>query len=155
MKKILYIFSSVFILVCCISFISCSYIQTNSQNLFLFLSVRLKGNGDGTITAVAQNEFSICSSIHSVTLTIYYSSEQTDDTSHMLKINSISKEDLSIFQSITLNENIQNEGYYCAEIKYKLDEEIKCIQSELIYYDINGKIKHGTWLSTVFYFKYY
>ena len=53
----------------CAACSSCN--NANRAGTFVFLSVRLKGNGDGTVTAVAQNEFTLGSTVMPVKLTLY------------------------------------------------------------------------------------
>ncbi len=106
--------------------------------LFVFLSVRLKGNGDGSISVVAQNEFGLGSAELPVTLQLYRSDGYRTDTRSMEKIK-WAHERLGVSQKCEFLYQIKSAGYYCARIEYILNGETKYIQSDTVYYDINGK----------------
>lgn len=72
----------------------CSACGESEASVFSFLSVRMKGNGDGTVTAVAQNEFTLFSPPSEVVLTVYRADEYQTDVAKMEKIEQKSNEDL-------------------------------------------------------------
>lgn len=112
--------------------------EGQSQSLFTFLSVRMKGNGDGTITAVAQNELSLLPAVLPVTLTLYFASDMETDTSEMTRLKSVESDDLNIFQSLEIVWEVQDEGYFLAEISFSLNGETRYIKSDTIHYDTYG-----------------
>lgn len=66
------------IAVCCLPFAGCA---SDNPSIFAFLSVRMKGNGDGTITAVAQNEFELAHSAIPMELSVLFSENYETDIS--------------------------------------------------------------------------
>lgn len=112
--------------------------QTGAQSMFTFLSVRLKGNGDGSVTAVAQNEFCIGPQVLPVTLNLYYSDIYLSDLSEMTLKSSYFCEDLDIFQTVTLTEEVAAEGYFLAELCYLVNGEKNFIRTEAILYASDG-----------------
>lgn len=138
MKKLIPLISCILLFVCCFTCVSCSAEQNGNQSLFVFLSVRMKGNGDGTITAIAQNEFSIGSCDMPITLTLYASDTQEADVSKMTEVDSLTSDTLKVFQSMRLVEKVEVDRYYCARITYPFRGEPKYIQSDTVRYDKNG-----------------
>ncbi len=109
-----------------------------SENLCLFLSLRMKGNGDGTITAIAQNEFSIGNPVFPVCLRLYVSDVNTSDVSQMQLIDSVREDDLEAFRSVAVTYELTKAAYYCAVVEYYVNSEAKTQQCNTIYYDLNG-----------------
>ena len=95
MKRISVLLSLLLLLAVCFSFASCA----GEGNVFALLSVRLKGNGDGTVTAVARNEFAVGSSVLPVELTLYACSENMSDTSRMQAVSRTQTDDLNLFSA--------------------------------------------------------
>ena len=100
---------------------ACLLSACGNDGLFTFVSVRMKGNGDGTVTAVAQNEFALGGAEMPVTLFLYTSESYETDVAKM-----------------TLLKSVESESYFCARIEYELDGEPQFIQSDTIYYDLQG-----------------
>lgn len=109
-----------------------------NDGLFVFLSVRMKGNGDGTLSVVAQNEFGLGSAEMPVKLMLYGSDGCFTDTDGATLIKS-SEERLGVSQKCEFIYEITSAGYYCAKIEYAVNGETRYIQSDTVYYDINGK----------------
>lgn len=126
------------IALCCLFSASCAGGEERNQSVFVFLSVRMKGNGDGTITAVAQNEFAIGSSVLPVTLTLYSSDTFQTNVGNMYEIESRATEDLNFLNIIEIVFKVQDDAYYCARIAYKVKGEYQYIQSDTLRYDKNG-----------------
>ena len=127
MKRISVLLSLLLLLAVCFSFASCA----GEGNVFALLSVRLKGNGDGTVTAVARNEFAVGSSVLPVELTLYACSENISDTSRM-------QADLNLFSVIEVTVPVTEPAYFCAEIVYTVHGETQVLQSGVVRYDASG-----------------
>ncbi len=125
------------LLLSCMCMTSCTTTESGNTYLFAFLSVRLKGNGDGTIRAYAKNEFDIGPSIKDVELSVYYSEEYRIETSGMEIVGSTQIEYLSAFSEYTMDVPAQD-GYFCALISYPLNGQTRLLQSETIHYDATG-----------------
>lgn len=130
------IFSVICALLCALCIISAC--GGGNDGLFVFLSVRMKGNGDGTISVVAQNEFGLGSAEMPVSLMLYGSDGFFTDADGATLIKS-SKEQLGVSQKCEFVYEITSAGYYCARIEYAVNGETRYIQSDVVYYDVNGK----------------
>lgn len=139
MKKFLSVLSCFIICVCCIFAASCAGGHKGNDSAFVFLSVRIKGNGDGTVCAVAQNEFAIGSSVLPVTLSLYSAETFETDVDKMIKVQTISSEDLNIYKKLNIVANVETQSYFCARITYTVNGEIKNIQSDTVLYATDGK----------------
>lgn len=137
MRRIFAIFACAIALMCCLGCTSCKSEEQN-QSLFTFLSVRMKGNGDGTITAVAQNELSLLPAVLPATLMLYASTDMQTSSDEMTAVKSIESEDLNIFQSLEIIWKVEDESYFLAEIAFSLNGETRYIQSDIIHYDVYG-----------------
>lgn len=137
MKRALTLFCCLAISLTCLFAASCG--AEGKSNMFVFLSVRMKGNGDGTLTCVAQNEFSIGSFDLPVTLTLYLSEEYQTDVAKMTAADSSSCGDLNFLQTVRLDYEIQSQGYFCAQATYSVNGETQTIQSDTVRYDMQGK----------------
>ncbi len=98
----------------------------------------MKGNGDGTITVIAQNEFSIGNPLFPVNLRLYVSEANTTDVAQMKLIRSEWADDLEAFRSVTVTHEVERAAYYCATVEYYVNGEQKQQQCNTIYYDLNG-----------------
>lgn len=107
------------------------------QSAFIFFSVRMKGNGDGTITAVAQNEFALGKGISRVQLNIYYSEEYCTDLQEMSLLDSRQTDSLGAFESFELITQARD-GYYCAVAEYYAGGKSELLQSETVHYSAQG-----------------
>ncbi len=107
-------------------------------SILLFLSLRMKGNGDGTIMAVAQNEFTIGACSFPVTLSFYTAAEYTTDVDKMTLVDSVSNDDLNLFESMTITHTVENAGYFCAVVSFTVNGEVKEQKCDTIYYDTDG-----------------
>jgi hypothetical protein len=119
------------------SLILLSACNANKSNdfMFVFLSVRLKGNNDGTISATAQNEFTIGFSVVPVKLSLY----RIDSNNEQIEeINSTYTDDLNILEKLTIDYNVDKDSTYYAQIEYTVKNQIKVVQSEKIKYNEQG-----------------
>lgn len=110
-------------------------------NINVFLSVRMKGNGNGTVTAFAQNEFAVGSASPSVTLEIYSSDVETADVKNMRLLDSVSSDGLAALEILMLTVAVQAESYLLARASYSVGGESGFIYSDVILYDAEGKRK--------------
>lgn len=138
MKRFSAVFFGIVLFVCLLFGCSCSGDSPARQSVFAFLSVRLKGNGDGTLTAVAQNEFSIGWASLPVSLTLYRSQEYQSEVDNMLAVASVDGDDLTIFERLEVRYAIESEGYFCARVVYRLNGEVRYIQSDTLRYGADG-----------------
>lgn len=134
MKRISVLLSLLLLLAVCFSFASCA----GEGNVFALLSVRLKGNGDGTVTAVARNEFAVGSSALPVELTLYACSENISDTSRKQAVSRTQTDDLNLFSAIEVTVPVTEPAYFCAEIVYTVHGETQVLQSGVVRYDASG-----------------
>ena len=135
MKKLFAVLCCLMLSACCMFAASCG-----GGNAFVFLSVRMKGNGDGSITAVAQKEFSLGSTAFPVTLTLYSSHEYTNDVARMAEVDTVSIS-LGKENKTSILAEVKEECYYCARIAYTLNGEGRYIQSDTILYGKDGNRK--------------
>ena len=134
MKRISVLLSLLLLLAVCFSFASCA----GEGNVFALLSVRLNGNGDGTVTAVARNEFAVGSSVLPVELTLYACSENISDTYRMQAVSRTQTDDLDLFSAIEVTVPVTEPAYFCAEIVYTVHGETQVLQSGVVSYDASG-----------------
>ncbi|MCD8307382.1 MAG: hypothetical protein LUD51_04035 [Clostridia bacterium] len=129
--------ASVALLLACLCLAGCASSDEGNRYLFVFLSVRMKGNGDGTITAYVKNEFDIGPAIQDIELTVYYSEEYSISPSSMEAVATESADVLKAFKedSVTVD---AREGYYCAVVTYPITGLDRTMQSETIHYDSTG-----------------
>lgn len=137
MKKFLSVLISILLLASVACLCACAA-DGKTPSFFMFASVRIKGNGDGTVTAVAQNEFSVGDPNVPVTLTLYRGDNYTADISQMQPLKSERSDGLSFWQTLRITADV-DEGYYCAVLEYAVNDEYKTIQSDTVHYNGNGK----------------
>ncbi len=101
----------------------------------------MKGNGDGTVTAFAQNEFALCAAPLSVTLEIYTSDVGSIDFGDMKFVDSVSSDDLAAPDIIMLTFSVESESYYSARVLYSIGGESGELRSDVILYGVDGKRK--------------
>lgn len=130
-----YVIMCLFLLIaCCIPFAGCG---SGDPSVFVFLSVRMKGNGDGTITAVAQNEFELAHSAIPMELSVLFSENYETDASAMRIIKKEQISDLKPFGSFSVDVTAAD-GYFCAVVSYSVNGDVRYIQTETLQYDLNG-----------------
>lgn len=132
MKRTFAALACALLLLLCLSLSACS----GGASLFVFLSVRLKGNNDGTITAVAQNEFALGPSVLPVTLELYRTTGAAEEDFSLCE--SASSDDLDLFRSLRIVADADGGGYFFAKITYTVDGEVRELLSETVHYDANG-----------------
>ncbi|MCD8295176.1 MAG: hypothetical protein LUE27_08050 [Clostridia bacterium] len=125
------------LLLSCLCLAGCASPDEGNKYLFAFLSVRMKGNGDGTITAYAKNEFDIGPAIQDVELTVYYSEEYSITPSSMEAVASEKADVLKAFKEICIPVEARN-GYYCSVVTYPITGLERTLQSETMHYDSTG-----------------
>lgn len=102
---------------------------------FAFLSVRLKGNGDGTVTAVAQHEFSLGGTEFYITLTlIRKESASSEEFTEVERLEG----SLPALKTLQITADINEAGYYTARLDYEVGGEIKTILSDTVFYGADG-----------------
>ncbi len=130
-----YVIICLFLLIaCCIPFAGCG---SGDPSVFVFLSVRMKGNGDGTITAVAQNEFELAHTAVPIELSVMFSEDYQSDISKMQTVKSERTDDLKPFGSFSVDVTAAD-GYFCAVVSYSVNGDVRYIQTETLQYDLNG-----------------
>ena len=105
--------------------------------MFALLSVRIRGNGDGTVTAVARNEFALGSAVIPVSLTLYRVSD-AQDLSLRAVAASAQTDDLNFLASLEASAAVEGTAYYYAEIVYSVYGEEEVLASEVVCYDAEG-----------------
>lgn len=113
------------------------------NNAFTFLSVRIKGDGNGNITAYAAQEFSLFSPEISVTLTLFYDefSFKNDSDGETVAISKTN--DIGADGKITAT-CAAKDGYYFARLDYVLSGEARSVKTEVVRYSSDGKrVKNG------------
>lgn len=135
MKKLIFALAA-FIAVCAAMLPACS--SGDNCGTFCFLSVRLKGNGDGTVTAAAINEFSLGGEMP-VTLYLYRSETFADGTKEMQLEDKISSDGLAMTDKIEITCDVRGGGYFCAKAEYTADGETRYILSDVVHYDASGE----------------
>ena len=135
MKKLIYALAA-FIAVCAAMLPACS--SGDNRGTFCFLSVRLKGNGDGTVTAAAINEFSLGGEMP-VTLYLYRSETFADGTEEMQLEDKISSDELAMTDKLEITCDVRGGGYFCAKAEYTADGETRYILSDVVHYDARGE----------------
>ena len=123
--------------VCLLTFNGCK----GGKNAFAFISVRMKGNGDGTVTAVAQNEFSLFGDKIPVTLSLYSCEEYTTDTEKMNLVSQTESEGLGAYKTLDITWQLAKESYFCARLDYSVNGDKKFILSDTVLYGADGKRK--------------
>lgn len=132
---------ALFSLTCGVLFVLCLFCSAcgeNETSVFSFLSVRMKGNGDGTVTAVAQNEFTLFSPPSEVVLTVYRADEYQTDVAKMEKIEQKSNGDLPFSEKLTILIDVEKESYFCARLTYTVNGTIQYLQSDTVRYNADG-----------------
>lgn len=102
---------------------------------FAFLSVRLKGNGDGTVTAVAQHEFSLGGPDFDVTLTLFR--RESAGSENITEVKS-ARGGLSAFKTLEITADIGEAGYYFARLDYEVNGKTEYTLSDTVYYGADG-----------------
>lgn len=97
----------------------------------------MKGNGDGTITAVGQNEFSIGDTVLPTTLIVYFAPTYEENEDNMSEVARCESGDLNLFQKITLNLEAEN-GYYLAVLRYTINDKPLIVKSDAVHYSERG-----------------
>lgn len=119
-------------------FPACSDADGNAAGTFCFLSVRLKGNGDGTVTAVAINEFNTGGTKLPVTLCLYRSEEYEENTQDMQLLETAESDGLAMNEKIEIVCSADAGGYFCALAEYTINGETRQIFSDMVHYSAEG-----------------
>ena len=134
MKRLCRLLCALLLLAACLSFAACG---GEGSTVFALLSVRIRGNGDGTVTAVARNEFALGSAVIPVSLTLYRVSD-AQDLSLRAVAASAQTDDLNFLASLEASAAVEGTAYYYAEIVYSVYGEEEVLASELVCYDAEG-----------------
>ena len=132
MKRLFIAVAALMLAVACAFSVSCA--DGGSDCLFAFLSVRLKGNGDGTVSAYAQNEFALTGCKIPVTLELYCS--QSGEDYYLLK--SVSSDGLGAFETLSVTAEVGETSAFYERIVYLAAGEIRYISSACVTYGTDG-----------------
>ncbi|HBK01761.1 MAG TPA: hypothetical protein DDY77_01850 [Clostridiales bacterium] len=112
-------------------------------NAFTFLSVRMKGDGKGNITAYAEKEFSLFAPEISVTLTIFYGETAVAGGGDGEKVACVSVDDIGAVGKVFAT-CAAKDGYYFARLDYVLNGETRSVKTDTVCYSSDGKrVKNG------------
>lgn len=134
MKRFSRLLCALLLLAVCLSFAACG---GEGSAVFALLSVRIRGNGDGTVTAVARNEFALGPAVIPVSLTLYLVPDAQDLSRRAIAAQA-QTDDLDFLASIEASAVVEGTAYYYAEIVYSVYGEEEVLASELVCYDAEG-----------------
>ncbi len=118
-------------------------VKGKTGNAFTFLSVRIKGDGNGNITAYAAKEFSLFSPEISVTLTLFYNEVSFENGTDGESVAVFKSSDIGADGKITAT-CAAKDGYYFARLDYVLSGEARSVKTEVVRYSSDGKrVKNG------------
>lgn len=110
------------------------------KGVYVVVTIDIKGNGDGTVTAKARNQFTLGNTVLAVKVELYASVYFPMDYTEMQKVAWHETEDLNILESITATSPTRGETkYWCARVMYNKDGEgWKSDVTGIVRYDANG-----------------
>lgn len=111
-----------------------------TKGVFVTVGVKLQGNGDGTVSAIARNDFTLGTTILAVIVELYASVYFPMDYTEMQKVAWNETYDLNIFDTLSATSPTRGEmKYWCARVMYNKDGEgWKSDVTPVIRYDANG-----------------
>lgn len=112
------------------------------RGLLVAVSIELKGNGDGTVSAIAENRFTLGNTVLMVIVELYASDTMPMYYTDMELVASNSIGDLNIFNSISTTASTEGRAkYWCARVQYKKDSDAwTSKETNILYYDANGTV---------------
>lgn len=115
-------------------------VDAETRGVYVVVSVDLTGNGDGTVTARARNDFTLGTTVLAVKVELYASVDFPMDYTEMQKIAWNETYDLNIFDTLTATGPTRGrQKYWCARVLYNKDGEgWKTDVTPVILYDANG-----------------
>lgn len=135
MKRFALCLCSLLLLAACLGFTACA---GEGGAVFALLSVRLKGNGDGTVTAVARNEFALGPAVLPVALTLYVLPGEDADPAAREVVGRAETDDLNFLRTVEVVAEVSERAYYYAEIVYTVYGEEQVLQSGIVCYEADG-----------------
>lgn len=111
-----------------------------TRGIYVEVSIRIKGNGDGTITATARNEFTLGPTELYVIVALFSSDEFQMSYEDMDQEAYNFSQDLNIFNEVSATASTGGKSkYWCAVIMYKKDSDDWRIKAtNCLHYDANG-----------------
>ena len=100
---------------------------------FTFISLRLDGNGDGTVTAKVTNEFSLGKKID-VCIDLYRSEKEEFG----MLVATSGNGSIDFGESIEVTHDTDGGGYFCARAIYIVQNRVRYMDSEILHYDADG-----------------
>lgn len=116
--------------------------DVQTRGIYVSVSIELKGNGDGTVSAIAENRFTLGSTVLQVFVELYASETFPYDISEMKKVGSYYSSDLNIFESISTTASTEGKAkYWCAKVMYNKDNKgWESKNTAILLYDANGNV---------------
>lgn len=111
-----------------------------TKGVFVTVGVKLQGNGDGTVSAIARNDFTLGNTILAVKVELYASVYFPMDYTEMQKVAWHETYDLNIFDTLSATSPTRGQQkYWCARVMYNKDGEgWKSDVTPIILLDANG-----------------
>ena len=116
--------------------------KIEERGLFVSVSIELKGNGNGTVSAIAENRFTLGNTVLMVRVELYASETMPMYYTDMELVASNSIGDLNIFKSISTTASTEGKAkYWCARVQYKKDSDgWTSKETSILYYNANGTV---------------
>lgn len=98
--------------------------EVDTRGLLVYVSVTLKGNGDGTMTATAKNQFTLGNTTLRVYVELYRAYEIPDYYTDMERVAYNYTGDLNIFDEISVTTPTGDAAaFWCARVRYQKDND--------------------------------
>ena len=119
-----------------------SVTDAETRGVYVEVSVGIKGNGNGTITATARNDFTLGFTELYVTVGLFSSDEFTMFYEDMEMVTYNFTQDLDIFKEISTTASTNGVAkYWRAVVMYRKDtDDWKTISTPCMLYDGNGNL---------------
>ena len=116
--------------------------SVEGRGLLVAVSIELKGNGNGTVSAIAENRFTLGNTVLMVIVELYASETMPMYYTDMELVASNSTGDLNIFDSISTTASTGGRAkYWCARVQYKKDSDAwTSKETNILYYDASGTV---------------
>lgn len=93
-----------------------------SRGLYTSISIRIDGDGNGNVSAIAKNEFTLGEARIPVYVYLYRSESYPEDYGDMILVASGYVSDLDIFHSLAATASTSGrQSYWSARVRYRLD----------------------------------